>query len=64
MVRKGFPSFLRPALAATLSGALLAVAPAVPARAADDGEGPIVAYTFDADDLAKGVIADSSGHGD
>ena len=63
MVRKGFPSFLRPALAATLSGALLAIVPAVPARAADDGEGPIVAYTFDADDLAKGVIADSSGHG-
>jgi hypothetical protein len=50
-------------LAATLSGALLAVAPAVPARAADDGQGPIVAYTFDSDDLAGGVVADSSGHG-
>ncbi|WP_051808155.1 LamG-like jellyroll fold domain-containing protein [Actinoplanes subtropicus] len=64
-MRKGFLRFLRPTLAATLGGALLTAAPAVPARAAGDGDGdgPIVAYTFDTDDLSKGVIADSSGHG-
>ncbi|WP_246607887.1 LamG-like jellyroll fold domain-containing protein [Paractinoplanes toevensis] len=40
---------------------LLVVAPASAASAATPA--PVVAYTFDADDPATGVIADSSGHG-
>ncbi|GIF25503.1 hypothetical protein BJ973_003780 [Actinoplanes tereljensis] len=52
-MRKAFPVI-------TLLG-LLVVAPASAASAATPA--PVVAYTFDADDVAGGVIADSSGHG-
>ncbi|MEU4240777.1 LamG-like jellyroll fold domain-containing protein [Actinoplanes sp. NPDC026619] len=40
-----------------------AVAPAGPAAAAAAVPAPVAAYTFDSDDLATGVIADSSGNG-
>jgi hypothetical protein len=52
----------RKTLTATLAGLLVATIPAIPARAADLPS-PVVAYSFDTDDLASGVIADTSGNG-
>jgi hypothetical protein len=42
---------------------LLATLPTVPAHAAADLPAPVAAYDFDGDDLATGVITDTSGNG-
>ena len=51
-----------PAALALALGAGLLAAPAVPAQAAEAPE-PVARYSFDQDDLASGLIADSSGNG-
>ncbi|MEU4424708.1 LamG-like jellyroll fold domain-containing protein [Actinoplanes sp. NPDC024001] len=52
-----------PLLFAAVAAGLLAVLPALPARAAADVPAPVVAYEFDAGDLTSGVVTDSSGNG-